>query len=97
MRRLPNFKPANVELVEKASAKLIQVFESQGHTSEASDVEEGSFELSFDGEEWAGGSYIVHEDGTIYICSIGIDFPIVGNANDSVETIREVFEKATAR
>ena len=69
--RNSNFIPASLELTKKASEKMVRVLALDGDSSTVMEgLEEGSFDLSCNGEDWDGGSYIVDESGNIRLCSV---------------------------
>lgn len=85
-------KPANLEMTLKAAMFIVGVMnEKYGENFEVNpNIEEGSFDLDMNGEEYDGGSYTVDGDGTIRIWSIGYmkapENRIVGNVNECNET-----------
>jgi hypothetical protein len=62
----------------------------------SSDYEEDSFDLDIDGEEYAGGSYNINDDGSVVNMAVWNDkneSPVYGNMNDDIKTIIKKIKK----
>lgn len=82
--------------VAETYAKAISKLDGGKCTVNMRTLEEDSFDLDFNGEEFDGGSYSIDSDGNVYNNAMGVGMktpPIYGKWNDSVDAIIKNIKK----
>lgn len=82
--------------VAETYAKAISKLDGGKCTVNMRTLEEDSFDLDFNGEEFDGGSYSIDSNGNVYNNAMGVGMktpPIYGKWNDSVDTIIKNIKK----
>jgi hypothetical protein len=95
------FKPMGLSKEEtlkvaKIYAEAISKLDGIKCTVNMDTLEEDSFDLDLPGDEFAGGSYSIGSDGSVYNDAMGVSMktpPIYGKYNDSVSTIVKNIKK----
>ena len=87
-------KEETLEVAQKFADALTKVDGKEYTVS--GDYEEDSFDLDIDGEEYAGGSYNINDDGSVVNMAVWNDkniSPTYGDKDDDVKTIIKKIKK----
>ncbi len=92
--RNEDLKPASIEEVKEIADKVAKAFTMvDGETAEPHNVEEGSFELRIDGEDYAA-SFTVLENEVLLVSVPSVKKNLfIGNYSDSIEAMAENIKK----
>ena len=83
-------KKETLKVAQKFAAAIAEVDGVKVTVSK--DYEEDSFDLDYDGDEYAGGSYIINADGSVVNMAVRTR-PTVGTKDDDVKTIVKFMKK----
>jgi len=87
-------KDETMEVAQKFAAAISKV-DGTKVTVNKETLEEDSFDLDVDGEEFDGGSYNIYQNGNVMNMAIRSN-PVYGKKNDSVDTIVKNIKKLAA-
>ena len=85
-------KEETLEVAQKFADAMSKIDKSKVTVNKRT-LEEDSFDLDIDGEEFDGGSYNIYQNGNVMNMAVPSN-PIYGKKNDSVETIAKNMKKA---
>jgi len=85
-------KEETLEVAQKFADAMSKIDKSKVTVNKRT-LEEDSFDLDIDGEEFDGGSYNIYQNGNVMNMAVPSN-PIYGKKNDSVDTIAKNMKKA---